>query len=89
MPDDQRIIKERQKALALAAGVEWVDPEERLRLEQVEAERLAHESQIAELKAKCEKKGLSFEQEEEKLRLKLAKKSRKRGGENDEQGESR
>ena len=76
LPEDQRIVRERQKAEALAAGIEWVEPEERLRREQEEAEREAEEARIAELRAKCEKKGLDFEQEEEKYRQKLARKAK-------------
>lgn len=64
--EDQETIKERQKAAALAAGEEWIEPEERLRREEEEADRLAEEARIADLKAKCEKKGLNFEEEEAK-----------------------
>lgn len=63
---DHEEIKERQKAEALANGEEWIEPEEKLRLEEMEAERLAEEARIAELKARCEKKGLDFEEEERK-----------------------
>lgn len=50
----------------LAAGGEWIEPAERLRMEQEEADRLADEARRAELKAWCEKKGKSFEGEESK-----------------------
>lgn len=66
MEADKAEIRERQKALALANGEEWIEPEERLRLEEEEAERQAEEARKAELKAKCEKKGLDFEEEESK-----------------------
>ena len=79
---DQSAIKERQKAEALAKGEEWIEPEERLLREEEEAERLSEEARKAELKAKCEKKGLDFEKEEaayqEKLRLKRENKAKKR-----------
>ena len=68
---DREKILERQKAQALEAGVEWIEPEERLRREEEEANRQAEEARIAELKAKCEKKGLSFEEEEAKYQAKL------------------
>ena len=76
LPEDQRIVRERQKAEALAAGIEWVEPEERLRREQEEAEREAEEARIAELRAKCEKKGLDYEEEEVKYQAALAEKAR-------------
>lgn len=61
---DRESILERQKAEAEAAGIEWIEPEERLRMQQEQAEREAEEARIAELKAKCEKKGLDFDVEE-------------------------
>ena len=39
MEEDHKLILEHQKAAVLAAGGEWVDPAERLRREQEEAER--------------------------------------------------
>ncbi len=68
---DRETILERQKAEALANGEEWIEPEERLRLEEEEANRVADEARKAELKAKCEKKGLNFEEEEGKYQAKL------------------
>lgn len=80
-PEDRRIILERQKAECLASGKEWIEPEERMRLEEIEQERLAEENRVKELKAKCEKKGLDFEEEERKYQeakaLKEAKRKRK------------
>ena len=73
---DRTKILERQKAEALAAGIEWIEPEERLRREQEEAERLSEDARKLELKARCEKKGLSFEEEEAKYQAKLAQKRR-------------
>ena len=74
--EDQETIKERQKAAALAAGEEWLEPEERLKREEEEADRMSEEARIAELKAKCEKKGLNFEEEEAKYQAQLAEKKR-------------
>lgn len=76
---DRVVILERQKAEALANGEEWIEPEERLRLEEEEANREADEARRAELKAKCEKKGLSFEEEEAKYQKKLEAKKSKKG----------
>ena len=67
---DREQILDRQKAEALAAGIEWVDPEEKLRIQQEEAEREAELARQAELKAKCEKKGLNYDEEEAKYQAK-------------------
>jgi len=68
---DRQTILERQKAEALAAGEEWIEPEERLRLEEEEANRMADEARKSELKARCEKKGLNYDEEEAKYQTKL------------------
>ena len=73
MEDDHKTILERQKAAVLAAGGEWIDPAERMRMEQEKAEIEAEENRIAELKAYCEKKGLSFEEQEAKYQAKKNK----------------
>ena len=76
---DHEKITERQKAEAAAAGIEWIPPEEKLRLEEEEAERASEEARKAELKAKCEKKGLNYEEEEAKYQAALeAKKNKKK-----------
>lgn len=77
LPDDQAAIKQRQKEEAIANGEEWIEPEERLRREEAESDRLAEEARKAELKARCERKGLSFEEEEAKYQAALAEKRRK------------
>lgn len=71
---DRETILKNQKLAAEAAGIEWIDPSERLRLEQEEADRFAEEAKLAELKAKCDKKGLDFQAELEKLEKRKAKK---------------
>ena len=75
--EDQAVILEHQKAAVLAAGGEWVEPAERLRREQEQAEKEAEAARIEELKAKCAKKGLDFAQEEAKYQAKLAAKHAK------------
>ena len=75
---DRETVLARQRAEAEAAGIEWVPPEERLRLEEEESERLAEAARIEELKARCEKKGLDFEAEEAKYQQKLAAKQAKK-----------
>lgn len=75
--EDQAEILNYQKSVVLAAGEEWIEPAERLRREQEEADALAEKARIEELKAYCERKGLSFEEEEAKYQLKLLKKKQK------------
>ena len=67
---DRQTILDRQKAEAEAAGVEWIPPEERLRLEEEESDRMAEEARKEELRALCEKKGLNYEEEEAKYQAK-------------------
>jgi GPH family glycoside/pentoside/hexuronide:cation symporter len=74
--NDQNAIKERQKAEAIANGEEWIEPEERLKREEKLAEEQAEQARIAELKAKCQKKGLNFEEEEAKYQAKKNKKKK-------------
>ncbi len=64
--EDRQKVLERQKAAVLAEGGTWIEPEERARLEQEEADRKAEEERIAELKARCKEKGLNFEEENRK-----------------------
>ena len=66
LDEDKAIILERQKQAVLAEGGTWIDPEERARLEQEEADRKAEEERIAELRARCEKEGLDFDAENQK-----------------------
>ncbi len=75
---DHESILENQKQAALAAGEEWIEPEERMRREEEENERLAEEARKAELKARCEKKGLDYEAEEAKYQQKSAEKAAKK-----------
>ena len=60
---DHVAIEERQKAEALAAGIEYVPAKVRLAQEQAKAEEEARAATIEELRVKCEKKGLNFEEE--------------------------
>lgn len=78
LKSDRETVLARQKAEAEAAGIAWIPPEERLRLEEEGADRLAEEARKAELKARCEKKGLDFETEEAKYQQKLAEKQAKK-----------
>ena len=69
---DNKAIVADQKAEVLAAGGQWVEPDVRAKQEEDENNRLVEEARIAELKEKCEKKGLNFEEENNKF---LAKKA--------------
>lgn len=70
-------ISARHRAEAEARGEIYYSPEEKAAMEQAENDRMAEENRIAELKEKCEKKGLSFEEEEAKYQAKLAEKKAK------------
>lgn len=70
-------LKARRKAAVLARGEEWVDEEELERQAWEEAQRVAEENRITDLKAKCAKKGLDFEKENQKYLAKVAKKKAK------------
>lgn len=77
MPQIQADLKERRKQAVLARGEEWIDEEEMERLEREEALRIAEENRIKDLKEKCVKKGLDFDQENAKYLAKIAKKTKK------------
>lgn len=63
--DNEAIVAD-QKARCLAEGREWVEPAERARLEDAENARLVEEARVTQLKADCSKKGLNFEEENNK-----------------------
>ena len=74
---DNKAIVADQKAEVLAANGNWVEPDERLRLEEEENNRLVEEARVAELKERCEKKGLNFEEENAKFLEKKAEADKK------------
>lgn len=71
-------ISARHRAEAEARGEVYYSPEEKAEMERQENERKAEEIRIKELKEKCAKKGLNFEQEEAKYQAKLAAKNAKK-----------
>lgn len=71
---DRRAITIDQKAKAEAEGIEYVDPAVKMKQEEEQAEIDSEEARKAELKKHCEKKGLSYEEEEAKYEEKLAQK---------------
>ena len=77
IPQISRDIQERHRREAEARGEVYVSPEEKAAAEQAENDRIAEENRIKELKAKCEKKGLSFAEEEAKYQAKLAEQKAK------------
>lgn len=77
IPQISADLTKRRRAEAEVRGERYVSPEEKVAMEQEEQNRIAEEKRIEELKHKCEKKGLSFEQEEAKYQTKLAAKRAK------------
>ena len=62
---------------AIANGEEWIDPEELARREQEEIAREHEENRIADLRARCAKKGLDFDTENQRYLKKKALKDAK------------
>lgn len=77
VPQISADITARHKAEAEARGETYISPAEKAAMEQAEQERIAETKRIEELKAKCAKKGLRFEDEEAKYQAKLAEKKAK------------
>ena len=77
VPQMSADISARHRAEAEAKGEVYYSPEEKAAMEQAENDRIAEENRIAELKLKCEKKGLSFEEEEARYQAKLAEQKAK------------
>lgn len=72
IPQMVKDITARHKAEAEARGEVYLSPEEKAAIEQERLDRIAEEKRIEELKEKCAKKGLKFEEEEAKYQAKLA-----------------
>ena len=77
MPKIIADITARHKAEAEARGEVYISPEEKAAMEQEELDKKAEEKRIEELREKCAKKGLNFEEEERKYQEKLAAKKAK------------
>lgn len=76
LPEINAELLRRKKEAVLARGEEWIDPAEAERIEQGKAAVLREENRIADLKAKCAKKGLDFDTENAKYLAKQAKKKK-------------
>lgn len=72
IPQISADLTARRKAEAEARGETYYSAEEKAAMEQAEQERISEEKRIEELKAKCARKGLSFDEEEAKYQAKLA-----------------
>lgn len=77
MPQISADITARHKAEAEARGEVYYSPEEKAAMEQAEQDKIAEAKRIEELKARCAKKGLNFDEEETKYQAKLAEKKAK------------
>lgn len=77
MPQITADITAYHRAEAEARGETYYSAEEKAAMELAEQERVSEEKRIEELKAKCAKKGLRFEDEEAKYQAKLAEKRAK------------
>lgn len=76
LPDINAELLRRKKEAVLARGEDWIDPAEAERIEQEKADALREEDRIADLKARCAKKGLDFDTENAKFLAKQAKKKK-------------
>jgi len=76
LPEINAELLRRKKEAVLARGEEWIDPAEMERIEQEKAAVLREENRIADLKAKCAKRGLDFDAENAKYLAKQAKKKK-------------
>ncbi|MCM1025395.1 MAG: MFS transporter [Roseburia sp.] len=77
IPQIAKDITARHKAEAEARGEVYITAEEKEAMEIAEQEKKADEIRIKELKEKCAKQGLSFEEEEAKYQAQLAEKKAK------------
>ena len=77
LPQVSRELQDRKVAECAALGIEYIPADELERREREEADRMAEEIRVRELKEKCEKKGLDFEAENQKVLAKRAEKKAK------------
>ena len=78
LPKINAELLRRKKEAVLARGEEWIDPAKVERREAEQAAILREENRVADLKAKCAKKGLDFDTENRKYLEKVAKKGDKK-----------
>ncbi len=75
MDEINKELFRRKKEAVLASGKEWIEPDEQARLDEEKAARHREENRIADLKERCQKKGLDFERENAKYLEKQAQKA--------------
>lgn len=73
---DHETIVADQKATAEAKEITYVSAEETLKLQEEESKRMSRENDLNELKARCEKKGLNYENELAAYEAKEAEKAK-------------
>ena len=73
----QKVIRERQKEACEKSGKVWVEPEVAMEMDQRLADEEAEAIFRSELKSRCEKKGLKYEEELEKHTRQISKKNEK------------
>ncbi|MBR7016786.1 MAG: MFS transporter [Lachnospiraceae bacterium] len=78
MPKVTKELIERKKAECTAKGIEYISPEEQQRAEIAKQQAEAEEIRIKELKEKCAKNGLNFDEENRKYLEKKAAKAAKK-----------
>lgn len=78
MPMIHEELRKRAKKAAEDRGEVYISPEEKDRLEMEAAAKELEAARIAQLREKCEKKGLSFEEENRKYLEKIAAKEAKK-----------
>lgn len=77
LDEDHALILAHQKQQVLEADGTWIDPKERARREQEQADQEAEEARIRELQETCKRKHLDFAAENQKY---LEKKRRQENG---------
>lgn len=77
LPEINAELAQRRKAAVLARGEEWIEPEELERRELAAAAIQAEQDRIADLKERCRRKGLDFEEENGKYLAMKAEKEAK------------
>ena len=76
LPEINEELYRRKKEAVLARGEEWLEPEEQEKRDAEKAAALREENRIADLRAKCERRGLNFEKENAKYLAKQEKKKK-------------
>ena len=76
-PIIQAELENRRKKAAEDRGKIYHSDEELDRIEREKSEKLAEENRVADLREKCEKKGLNFEEENQKYMKKIVEKKAK------------